>query len=44
VGALVQMAVRKGQQARPDIETGVCGEHGGDPASVGSSTVPGSTT
>jgi pyruvate,orthophosphate dikinase len=28
------MAVRKGQQARPGIETGVCGEHGGDPASV----------
>mgnify|MGYP002143342793 CR=1 FL=1 len=34
VGALVEMAVRKGQQARPGIETGVCGEHGGDPASV----------
>ncbi len=34
VGALVEMAVRKGQQARPGIETGVCGEHGGDPVSV----------
>ncbi len=34
VGALVQMAVQKGRSARPDIEVGVCGEHGGDPASV----------
>jgi pyruvate,orthophosphate dikinase len=28
------MAVKKGQSVRPDIEVGVCGEHGGDPASV----------
>ena len=34
VGALVQMAVQKGRSARPDIDVGVCGEHGGDPASV----------
>jgi pyruvate,orthophosphate dikinase len=34
VGALVEMAVAKGRGARPEIETGVCGEHGGDPASV----------
>jgi len=34
VGVLVEMAVAKGRQARPGIETGVCGEHGGDPASV----------
>jgi len=34
VGALVQMAVQKGRSVRPDIEVGVCGEHGGDPASV----------
>jgi pyruvate,orthophosphate dikinase len=34
VGALVEMAVAKGRAARPEIETGVCGEHGGDPASV----------
>jgi len=34
VGQLVEMAVRKGRVARPDIEIGVCGEHGGDPASV----------
>ena len=34
VGALVKMAVASGRQTRPDIELGICGEHGGDPASV----------
>ena len=34
VGALVEMAVRKGRAARPDLELGVCGEHGGDPDSI----------
>jgi len=34
VGALVQIAVEKGRQTRPDIKLGICGEHGGDPASV----------
>ncbi|MBK8555855.1 MAG: pyruvate, phosphate dikinase [Lewinellaceae bacterium] len=34
VGKLVEMAVEKGRKARPDIELGICGEHGGDPASV----------
>ena len=34
VGLLVEMAVQKGKSVRPDIEVGVCGEHGGDPASV----------
>ncbi|MBK7049296.1 MAG: pyruvate, phosphate dikinase [Rhodoferax sp.] len=34
VGLLVKMAVEKGRSVRPDIEVGVCGEHGGDPASV----------
>jgi pyruvate,orthophosphate dikinase len=34
VGLLVEMAVKKGREVRPDIEVGVCGEHGGDPASV----------
>ena len=29
------MAVDKGRSVRPDIELGICGEHGGDPASVG---------
>jgi pyruvate,orthophosphate dikinase len=35
VGALVEIAVKKGRSARPDIKLGICGEHGGDPASVG---------
>ena len=34
VGLLVVMAVEKGRAVRPDIKVGVCGEHGGDPASV----------
>jgi pyruvate,orthophosphate dikinase len=34
VGRLVDIAVREGKKARPDIELGVCGEHGGDPDSV----------
>ncbi len=35
VGQLVKMAVEKGRATRPDIKLGICGEHGGDPASVG---------
>jgi pyruvate,orthophosphate dikinase len=34
VGLLVAMAVDKGRSVRPTIEVGVCGEHGGDPASI----------
>ena len=34
VGLLVEMAVAKGRSVRPGIEVGICGEHGGDPASV----------
>jgi len=34
VGELVRTAVRLGRQGRPDIELGICGEHGGDPASI----------
>ena len=34
VGLLVKMAVEKGRASRPGIKLGVCGEHGGDPASV----------
>ena len=34
VGALVRMAVERGRSARPDLHLGVCGEHGGDPASI----------
>jgi pyruvate,orthophosphate dikinase len=35
VGQLVRTAVEKGKSTRPDIKLGICGEHGGDPASVG---------
>jgi len=34
VGKLVEMAANLGRQTRPDIKLGICGEHGGDPASV----------
>ena len=34
VGAFIRMASTAGRQVRPSIELGVCGEHGGDPASV----------
>ncbi|MGH9387914.1 MAG: pyruvate, phosphate dikinase [Vicinamibacterales bacterium] len=33
-GQLVAMAVQKGRSTRPDLKLGICGEHGGDPASV----------
>ncbi|MCW8834775.1 MAG: pyruvate, phosphate dikinase [Rhodospirillales bacterium] len=34
VGELVKIAVERGRATRPDIKLGICGEHGGDPASV----------
>ena len=34
VGKLMRLAVTEARKTRPDIETGVCGEHGGDPASI----------
>ncbi len=34
VGRLVRYAVEEGRAARPDLHLGVCGEHGGDPASI----------
>jgi pyruvate,orthophosphate dikinase len=34
VGALVRWAVERGRGARPGLKVGICGEHGGDPASV----------
>jgi pyruvate,orthophosphate dikinase len=34
VGQLVRIAVEKGRAARPGIKLGICGEHGGDPASI----------
>ncbi|MBK9004343.1 MAG: pyruvate, phosphate dikinase [Sphingomonadales bacterium] len=34
VGQLIEIATAKGRQTRPDIKLGICGEHGGDPASI----------
>ena len=34
VGALVRTAVDAGRSVRPELELGICGEHGGDPASI----------
>ncbi len=34
VGQLVRMAVEKGRKSNPDLELGICGEHGGDPDSI----------
>ncbi len=34
VGQLVEMAVKKGRSTKSDLKCGICGEHGGDPASV----------
>ena len=34
VGQLVEMAAKRGRATRPDIKLGICGEHGGDPASI----------
>ena len=34
VGQLVKLAVERGKSTRPDIKLGICGEHGGDPASI----------
>jgi pyruvate,orthophosphate dikinase len=34
VGELVRIGIARGRKARPDLKVGICGEHGGDPASV----------
>ena len=34
VGELMDIAVRKGRSVKPDLECGICGEHGGDPKSI----------
>jgi pyruvate, orthophosphate dikinase len=34
VGELIALAVDRGKAARPDLKLGICGEHGGDPASI----------
>jgi pyruvate,orthophosphate dikinase len=35
VGELVRMAIERGRAARPGLQLGICGEHGGDPESIG---------
>ncbi len=34
VGKLIELAVKLGRKTRPDLEVGICGEHGGEPSSV----------
>ncbi len=34
VGKLMEMGVRLGREVRPSLEVGICGEHGGDPATI----------
>ncbi|MGI0010350.1 MAG: putative PEP-binding protein, partial [Nitrosopumilaceae archaeon] len=34
VGSLMEIAISKGRKIRPDMEIGICGEHGGDPKSI----------
>jgi pyruvate,orthophosphate dikinase len=34
VGRLMEMAVREGREANPELEVGICGQHGGDPQSI----------
>ena len=34
VGAVMEMGVRLGRKTRPDLDVGICGEHGGDPKSI----------
>jgi pyruvate,orthophosphate dikinase len=34
VGELVEIAAERGRATRPDLKLGICGEHGGDPASI----------
>ena len=34
VGMLMEISVQKGRSVRPDLECGICGEHGGDPESI----------
>jgi len=34
VGELIRMGIERGRATRPDLKVGICGEHGGDPASI----------
>ena len=44
VGELVRIAAEKGRSVKPDLKLGICGEHGGDPASIAFCERSGSTT
>ena len=35
VGALMEIGIERARGVKPDLKMGICGEHGGDPASVG---------
>ena len=35
VGELIKIAAERGRATRPNLKLGICGEHGGDPASIG---------
>ncbi len=34
MGELIGLAAERGRKTRPDLKLGICGEHGGDPASI----------
>ena len=34
IGQLVEIAIEKGRQTKPNLKIGICGEHGGDPTSI----------
>ena len=34
MGKLIKYAIEKGREVRPELRTGICGEHGGEPSSV----------
>ncbi len=34
IGELIQVGIERGRKTRPDLEVGICGEHGGDPRSI----------
>ena len=40
VGKLIEMAIKLGRQTRPDLEIGICGEHGGEPSSDTNALLP----
>jgi pyruvate,orthophosphate dikinase len=35
VGELIRLGIREGRKGRPDLKVGICGEHGGDPRTIG---------